>query len=312
MNYKKNKKKEFESHSFLSDPEYIPSAIEEKTYFQNQNINFWENNPMRYDWNKKLNLKEGSEEFFKEIDRRFFDHFKKIYKWNKNPFDNFIDFETLKDKKVLEIGIGSGSIAAILAKNCKNYKGIDITKYAVQLTSQRLKKFNNVEVLKMDAENITFDNNSFDFIWSWGVIHHSSDTDKILKEIARILKPNGEAFFMVYYRGWWNYYFSGIILHGIFRLKFLKYKTLTSIMQSETDGALARYYTIRNWKKKFIDIGFSFKKIMISGNETDYLPIPGGKIKNFINNIIPASLKIFLLSKLKMGSFLISHVKKNL
>ena len=40
--------------------------------------------------------------------------------------------------------------------------------------------------------------------------------------------------------------------NGIFRLKFLKYKTLSSIMQSETDGALARYYTIRNWKKKFI------------------------------------------------------------
>ena len=234
---------------------------------------------------------------------------------DQNIITRIVNIIDIKNKNILEIGCGFGTHAQEIIKNSNEciYNGIDITNKAIEYTKKRLELFNlQGELSIADAEKLPFKENQFNFIWSWGVIHHSSDTDKILKEIRRILKPNGEAFFMVYYSGWWNYYFTGIILHGIFRLKFLKYKTLSSIMQSETDGALARYYTIRNWKKKFIDIGFSFKKIMISGNETDYLPIPGGKIKNFINNIIPTFLKIFLLSKLKMGSFLITHVKKNL
>ncbi|MBK7629848.1 MAG: class I SAM-dependent methyltransferase [Ignavibacteriales bacterium] len=58
-------------------------------------------------------------------------------------------------------------------------------------------------MLKMDAEALQFEDNSFDFVWSWGVIHHSSNTRKILEEIQRVLKPGGEAIIMVYHRSIW-------------------------------------------------------------------------------------------------------------
>jgi ubiquinone/menaquinone biosynthesis C-methylase UbiE len=64
----------------------------------------------------------------------------------------------------------------------------------------------------MDAEHLAFPDASFDFVWSWGVIHHSSNTWQIVGEIQRVLKPGGTAVIMVYHRGWWNYYVWGMLI----------------------------------------------------------------------------------------------------
>ena len=51
-----------------------------------------------------------------------------------------------------------------------------------------------------DAESLPYDDQTFDFVWSWGVIHHSARTARIVREIARVLKPHGESRVMVYNR----------------------------------------------------------------------------------------------------------------
>jgi len=69
-----------------------------------------------------------------------------------------------------------------------------------------------------DAENLPFIGNSFDAVYSWGVIHHSPDTSKAVEEIYRVLKPGGIAKIMIYHKNsiigfmLWNRY-------GLFRLK---------------------------------------------------------------------------------------------
>ena len=55
-------------------------------------------------------------------------------------------------------------------------------------------------VLQCDAENLPFTTGAFDFVWSWGVIHHSSRTARIVREIARVLNRTGACRVMVYNR----------------------------------------------------------------------------------------------------------------
>jgi ubiquinone/menaquinone biosynthesis C-methylase UbiE len=51
-----------------------------------------------------------------------------------------------------------------------------------------------------DAENLPFADASFDFVYSWGVIHHTEDVPRAASEIMRVLKPGGEMCVMVYHR----------------------------------------------------------------------------------------------------------------
>ena len=95
-------------------------------------------------------------------------------------------------------------------------------------------------ILRMDAEYMKFGDSTFDFIWSWGVIHHSSNTRKILEEMHRVLKPGGRAVIMVYYRGWWNYYICGGLINALVRGGISKSGSLAKSIQADTDGALAR------------------------------------------------------------------------
>ena len=37
-----------------------------------------------------------------------------------------------------------------------------------------------------------FDAGAFDFVWSWGVIHHSSSTGRVVREIARVCRPDAQ------------------------------------------------------------------------------------------------------------------------
>ena len=72
---------------------------------------------MRYDWKDGVEYAEGSKQFFEEIDRRFFGNVKPFMPWQRVPFDNLIPFEELKHHTVLEIGVGLGSHASLLAAN---------------------------------------------------------------------------------------------------------------------------------------------------------------------------------------------------
>jgi SAM-dependent methyltransferase len=54
-----------------------------------------------------------------------------------------------------------------------------------------------------DAENLPFASNSFDLVYSWGVLHHTPDTEGAIAEVRRVLKPGGQARVMLYHlRSW--------------------------------------------------------------------------------------------------------------
>ena len=293
----------------LKKPTILPQSSQQAVEWQKANYSWWQNNPMRYDWKEKVSPKEFTKEFYIEIDRRFFFNAKEYSNWKKIPFDTFINFESLKEKDVLEIGVGNGSHAQFLAQYSKSFIGIDITDYAVESTRKRMEIFGlKAEIIKMDAEKLEFNDNSFDFIWSWGVVHHSANTEQILKEIQRVLRPGGEAVIMIYHRGWWNYYIIGA-LRGIISGDLIRTKSLHKSIQLHTDGAIARYYSVSDWKLLVKNL-FRIDEIWICGPKSDIIPLPSGFIKKIVMNYMPIFLTKFLTSRLKMGSFLVSRLRK--
>ncbi len=261
---------------------------------------------MRYDWKEGIGYPEFSREFYEEIDRRFFSNVWEFMPWQRVPFDTLIDFESLGNKDVLEVGVGNGSHAALLARHAKTFMGIDLTDYAVRSTTARLKSFGLAGVVsQMDAEQMSLPDRSFDFVWTWGVIHHSSDTRRTLEEIARVLRPGGKAVTMVYHRSGWNYYVVGGLIHGILRGRLFNTGSLHKTVQLQTDGAIARYYSASEWRALAEEF-FHVESVRIFGSKAELLPLPGGKAKQILTRMFPARLGRFFTNTCGWGSFLVS------
>lgn len=292
-------------------PEKLPGSAEEAAQWQMANRAFWEANPMRYDWKEEIPYEVGTRPFYEEVDRRFFGNVRPYMPWTSVPFDNLVPFAELADKKVLEIGVGMGSHAGLLSEHAGSYTGIDLTDYAVDVTGNRMQVFGRTaDIRRMDAEALDFADDSFDFIWSWGVIHHSSNTRRILEEMERVLKPGGKAVIMVYNRGWWNYYVCGGLIGSLRGGRIFRAKSLARTIQEDTDGALARYYSRRSWRG-FAAQYLQVEEVVVKGPKTDLLPLPAGRFKTALMRILPDQVARFMTSRLGMGGFLISTMSKH-
>jgi ubiquinone/menaquinone biosynthesis C-methylase UbiE len=265
---------------------------------------------MRYDWREQLIETPGSAEYFREIDRRFLASVHKYMPWKNVPFEQLIPFEQLHDKDVLEIGIGHGTHAQLIAPHCRSFTGIDLTARATEMTSKRFKLFKLPgSVLEMDAEEMSFPNSSFDFIWSWGVIHHSADTQQVLKEMQRVLRPGGKCVVMVYHRSWWIFWIVYGLFKGVLQGNLRKRGSVHQVGQATTDGAIARYYTPQEWRAA-TDPLFNVDSIRICGLKTDVIPLPHGRLKSLIETVVPDALTRFLTNRLELGSFLVAQMSK--
>ncbi len=112
----------------------------------------------------------------------------------------FADFSAAKGKSVLEIGVGLGADHEEFARAGANLAGIDLTPRAIDHTNLRLMGAGLHSDLKVgDAESLAFADDTFDTVYSWGVIHHSPDVPRCVAEIRRVLKPGGVAKIMVYH-----------------------------------------------------------------------------------------------------------------
>ena len=158
------------------------------------------------------------------------------------------------------------------------------------MTARRLRLFGiPSNVLQMDAERLAFPDRSFDFIWSWGVVHHSADTRQVLKEMHRVLKPSGHAVVMVYHRSRWKYYLMDGFFKGVLQGHLWRAGTLHRVSQEATDGAIARYYRPEEWRKITSGL-FKLQRIRICGLKSDVIPLPAGRLKTGIERNLPSAV----------------------
>lgn len=120
-----------------------------------------------------------------------------------HPFlSDFASFEEYKDQRVLEIGVGPGTDFQRWTEAGAETIGIDISRYSINLTKERIQMFelkgSNLGFAQADAERLPFDDESFDLVYSYGVLHLAPDTPATFEEVNRVLKPGGEFKLMVY------------------------------------------------------------------------------------------------------------------
>ncbi len=119
----------------------------------------------------------------------------------------FADFPSAKGKTVLEIGVGAGSDLENWCRYTSHATGIDLTERAIQLTNERLQisGFSPAAyaLQTADAENLPFDDNRFDIVYSWGVLMHTPNTQRAFDEVYRVLKPGGTIKAMIYHVHSW-------------------------------------------------------------------------------------------------------------
>lgn len=116
------------------------------------------------------------------------------------------DFNSAKGLKVLEIGCGLGTDGARFALAGADYTGVDLTQAAIELARRRFELFELPGKFQTaDAEALEFDDNTFDVVYSHGVLHHTPDTAQAIREIHRVLRPGGRAEVMLYHRDSYNY-----------------------------------------------------------------------------------------------------------
>jgi SAM-dependent methyltransferase len=118
-----------------------------------------------------------------------------------------VPFAEAKGKQVLEIGIGNGADGVMFALNGGQYTGADLTEAALEATRKHFEVLGLTgKFQKENAEQLTFASNSFDIVYSHGVLHHTPNIQQAIDEVWRVLKPGGRAIIMLYHKHSFNYY----------------------------------------------------------------------------------------------------------
>jgi len=224
------------------------------------NKKWWDNNPMTYvDWEEDdRGLKEREE--FEKLNQDYL----RTNPYLETYFSNENVRRYLNNKKILDIGTGWGSSALSLGSCGGKVTAIDLSDASISGAMRNYELFGgglDVEIIKMDAENLNFQSNTFDFIFSWGVIHHSNSTEVIVEQIFRVLKPGGSGLIMVYNRLSTRYYLLGL-WYLIGRGKILRGENLQSVQKYFTDGYWHRHFTPK-------ELGLLLKKSGLTVDEIE-------------------------------------------
>ena len=101
------------------------------------------------------------------------------------------------DAKILDIGTGNGNFIRIITALTNEFSeiiGIDLIEGAIEGCKKNFED-ERINFFQMDAMKMEFDDNSFDFVCLSNSLHHLKDVNKIMKEMERVLKPEGALIF---------------------------------------------------------------------------------------------------------------------
>jgi ubiquinone/menaquinone biosynthesis C-methylase UbiE len=142
-----------------------------------------------------------------------------------------MEFEAFRGARLLEIGCGMGTDLLQFARGGARCTGIDLTPRSVEITRHRFKLYGaDGNFMISDGERLPFRSESFDVVYSNGVLQHTPDTAGSIREVHRVLRPGGVAKIMLYHRNSLNYWFEIVLRRGIVGLEFLRGRSAEEIM----------------------------------------------------------------------------------
>lgn len=194
---------------------------------------FWQNHPCG---TKFADAQPGSRLFYELVEQHRYEK-----EWH---IPDAAGFNRAKNLRVLEVGCGLGTDGAQFAKAGADYTGIDLTEAAVDLARRRFELFNLPgNFCVADAEGLDFPDNSFDLVYSHGVLHHTPDTAAAIREVHRVLRPGGRAVVMLYHRDSYNYRVNISLLRrgGVYLLRWNPGVKLVRLLTGEPEEALREH-----------------------------------------------------------------------
>ena len=214
--------------------------------------NQWDNNPCGSHYAKEA--PSHTLEWYLEVERYRYEEYAP---WMHET----MELSLHAGKKLLEVGAGLGTDHAQFAKHGAITTDVDLSAGHLALAKEnfRLRGLRGTFVYH-DAETLPFPDASFDVVYSNGVIHHTPNTQQVVDEIYRVLKPGGKAIIMVYAENSLHYWRNIVTVLGL-RQHLLDTFSISEIMSrhveiTENDARpLVKVYTktrLRNLFSRFV------------------------------------------------------------
>lgn len=185
---------------------------------------WWTNNPMDYAGapggvgSAEARPEIGSEAFYRDLDDRFFQWTQPLH--GERHFSKLFPFNDHVGSRVLEIGCGWGTMAMVWAQAGGRITAVDMSDKSVEMTSRRLALFGlDGNVVQCDSRQLAFPSESFDYAYSWGVLHHSPALETSLAEMMRVLRPGARFGIMLYNRGSLFYWYRIRFVEGFVHME---------------------------------------------------------------------------------------------
>jgi ubiquinone/menaquinone biosynthesis C-methylase UbiE len=196
----------------------MSSLAEEKLRAREQ----WGQDPCGAEYDREHEL--GTREFYDAIERH---RYAEYAPW----MPRLMEFEKFRDARLLEIGCGMGTDLLQFARGGARCTGIDLTPRSVEITRHRFRVYGaGGDFMISDGERLPFRDESFDVVYSNGVLHHTPDTAGAIREVHRVLRPGGTAKVMLYHRHSLNYWFEIVVRRGLLGGEFLRGRSAAEIM----------------------------------------------------------------------------------
>lgn len=194
------------------------------------------NNAAIRQWsNRPCGALAGSSEYdlgyFEAVERERYEHYAP---WMRK----FINFDSYAGKRILEVGVGLGTDLVQFAKQGADVYGIDITPRHLELAARNFEVRGMRANLKYAAAAaLPFESDSFDVVYSFGVLHCTDNTVRSISECHRVLRPGGQLILGVYHTYSFFHAYT-IFVTGVVRgnLQRLGYRGLMSLIESGADG----------------------------------------------------------------------------
>jgi ubiquinone/menaquinone biosynthesis C-methylase UbiE len=179
---------------------------------------------------------------------RYRNQLRRRYEWEPE-IPSFAEFDKHAGQNLLEVGVGMGADHQMYAEGGAIVHGVDLTDRALEHVKERFRLFGlSTQLWRCEAENLPFDAEKFDVVYSWGVIHHASNIQEAVHEIHRVLKPGGIAKVMIYHK----YSTVGFMLwlrYGLLRLR--PWTSLYEIYFNHAESKGTQAFTKRQAREYF-------------------------------------------------------------
>ncbi|HEV8348426.1 MAG TPA: methyltransferase domain-containing protein [Vicinamibacterales bacterium] len=233
-----------------SGPRRAPALdrLETGDAYKEEVQNQWNNNPVGPQYAKVT--RPHTLEWFKEIEAHRYGEY--------GPWmPDVMEFDRHAGEDVLDIGGGIGTDLSQFARHGARVTDVDLSAGHLELAKENFAlRGLTGRFVHHDAEQLPFDTNSFDLVYSNGVLHHTPNTNRVVAEIFRVLRPGGKAIVMMYAENSLHYWYRLVWGLGLRRGMLGRYSMgeimSRSVEITENDAKpLVKVYTARRLANLF-------------------------------------------------------------